>query len=40
MAEKEYYKLSDQADYNKKVDPFKYMGKLVCSIMACTIAST
>ena len=39
LAEKEFNKLRDQADYNKKVDPFKYMGKLVCSVLACGIAS-
>lgn len=29
LAEKEFKKLQDQADYNKKVDPLVYIGKLV-----------
>ena len=38
LAEMEFNKLKDQADYNKKVDPFVYIGKLVCSIVTCAIA--
>ena len=39
LAEKEFNKLKDQADFNKKYDPFVYIGKLACSIMSFIIAA-
>lgn len=33
LAEKEYSKLEDQADFNKRVDPLKYVSKLVTSVL-------
>ena len=40
LAETEFNKLKDQADYSKKVDPFKYIGKLICSILSMALAAT
>ena len=38
LAEKEFKKLQDQADFNKRVDPLVYIGKLILSICSFTIA--
>ena len=35
LAEKEFAKLEDQADFNKRVDPLKYIGRLLLSIFTC-----
>lgn len=38
LAEKEFKKLQDQADFNKRVDPLIYIGKLILSVFAFAIA--
>lgn len=38
LAEKEFKKLQDQADFNKHVDPLIYVGKLILSVFAFLIA--
>ena len=38
LAEKEFKKLQDQADFNKRVDPLIYVGRLLCSIFTGSIA--
>jgi len=38
LAEKEFKKLQDQADYNKKVDPLVYIGKLVMFVVTALLA--
>ena len=38
LAEKEFKKLQDQADYNKRVDLFHYLGRLLFSVIAFTVA--
>ena len=38
LAEKEFNKLQDQANFNKRVDPLKYIGKLIMSILSFSIA--
>ena len=37
LAEKEFMKLEDQADFNKRVDPLKYVGKLLLSVFTALI---
>ena len=39
LAEIEFDKLKDQADYNKRVDPLKYIGKLLLSIITFVVGS-
>jgi len=38
LAEKEFEKLEDQADFNKRVDPLKYIGRLIASFFTMLLA--
>ena len=40
LAEKEFNKLKDQADYNKKVNPLKFLAKMVSAICTGAMAAT
>lgn len=39
LAEKEFAKLEDQADYNKRVDPLKYMCRILQSCFTFLVGS-